>query len=243
MKHRKFIPGFLVFAAALAGRILLEVNKTEIFVRSGVGTFRTLVWCARASMVVGLLAFAIPLFGVLSRRRADRKATELIRKAKAEQRRNAPLASQSGRFKEEDVRNYLSELLASAPPKLTLYLEEFQARLDKMNMYQSRLNNLLIQNGADDMTEPVVFLDKLEQFIFGVMRKVFNWITMYDESVPDSEIQQNLDRAKTSIDTALEQASDLCRAITNYINGQGNRVDITNQIEQYIQIMKEETTQ
>ena len=77
-------------------------------------------------------------------------------------------------------------------------------------------------------------------FIFGMMRRVFNWLTMYDAASPEQPLLRNLEDAAAHNEKALEQAGRLCAAITEYINNQGSKIDVTNSVKNFIELLKEE---
>ena len=236
----KFIPGLLLFAAAGIGRLLISAAENEILINYGMSTYRVLAWIARGAMLAGLLLLVPPLLGILKERRREQASEELIARAKAENRKRAPLSNRSGSYNEAEIRSCLIQFFDTTPPQFTPWLEKYQAQLDRMNSYQARLSRMLKQNGADDLTEAEALLDKLEQNIFGMMRRVFNWLTMYDASSPEEPLLKNLAEAEAHNEKALEQAGRLCAAITEYINNQGSKVDITSSVKSFIELLKEE---
>lgn len=243
MKRLKaFLPGLILLAAAGLGRLLLSGAdvETEILINAGAAVYRVLVWIARGAMLAGALLLVPPLLGLLKERRAEKASEELLAKARAENRRRAPLSNRGGSYNEEEIRAYLIQLFDTLPPRFTPWLEKYQAQLDRMNSYQARLSRMLKQNGADELTEAEALLDKLEQNVFGMMRRVFNWLTMYDAASPEEPLMKNLAEAEVHNEKALEQAGRLCAAITEYINNQGSKVDVTSSVKQFIELLKEE---
>ena len=236
----KFIPGLALLLGAGIGRLLISGAENEILINSGAGTYRVLVWVVRGVMLAGALLLVPPLLAILKERRKEQASEELIARAKAENRKRAPLSNRSGSYNEEEIRAYLVQLFDTMPPKFTPWLEKYQAQLDRMNSYQARLSRMLKQNGADDLTEAEALLDKLEQNIFGMMRRVFNWLTMYDAASPEEPLMKNLAEAEAHNEKALEQAGRLCAAITEYINNQGSKVDVTSSVKSFIELLKEE---
>ena len=237
---RKYLPGLALFAAAGIGRLLLPAAEQDILIRFGMAFYRLLLWVARGAMLAGLLLLVPPLLARFRERRRLQASEELIARARAEKRKQAPLSNRGGRYNEEELRAYLIQLFDTLPPKFTPWLEKYQAQLDRMNSYQARLSRMLAQNGADDLTEAEALLDKLEQNIFGMLRRVFNWLTMYDAASPEEPLLQKLAEAETHNEKALEQAGRLCAAITDYINKQGSRIDVTSSVKQFIELLKEE---
>ncbi len=236
----KFIPGLVLLLAAVVGRILISGAETKILMDSGASTYRALAWVARGAMLAGALLLVPPLLAVWKERKKEQVSQELIARAKAENRKRAPLSNRSGRYSEEEIRSCLDQCFDAAPRQFIPWLEKYQAQLDRMNSYQARLSRMLKQNGADDLTEAEALLDKLEQNIFGMMRRVFNWLTMYDAASPEEPLLQNLAEAEAHNEKALEQAGRLCAAITDYINNQGSKVDITSSVKTFIELLKEE---
>lgn len=239
-KIKRFIPALALLAAGGLGRLLVSGAETDILIQAGAAAYRTLSWITRGLMLAGLLLLIPPLLQLAKQRRQQRASQALIDRARAENRKNAPLSNRGGRYQEEEIRSYLIQLFDTMPPKFTPYLERYQAQLDRMNSYQARLSRMLKQNGADDLTEAEVLLDKLEQNIFGMMRRVFNWLTMYDAASPEQPLFRNLEDAAAHNEKALEQAGRLCAAITEYINNQGSKIDVTNSVKNFIELLKEE---
>ena len=188
----KFVPAAAVLLAAGIARLLISGAENEILINSGAGLYRVLVWVSRGAMLAGALLLIPPLLGNLKQRKREQASQELIARARKENRMRAPLSNRSGSYNEEEIRGFLIQLFDSVPPQFTPWLEKYQAQLDRMNSYQARLNRMLKQNGADDLTEAEALLDKLEQNIFGMMRRVYNWLTMYDPSSPQEPLIKNL---------------------------------------------------
>ena len=84
------------------------------------------------------------------------------------------------------------------------------------------------------------FLDRVEQNMFGTLRRVFNLLMMYDETQPIQPLLDQLADAQAHNDRALDQASRLCAAMTDYVNNQGATADVYGSVEQFIQILQEE---
>ena len=241
-KVSKFIPGLLLLAACIVGAILLPKNRTDIIIYNSPETYRTYQRILYAGFAASAVLLTLPVIPLLKERHRNAMSEQLIKAARKKQREAAPLSIRSGRFNEDEIRRLLTQALTSAPDIFIQYLEDYQSQLDRMNSYQERLSTLLKNNGADDLTEPAAFLDKLEQGIFETMRWVFNWINMYDESSPDVDVLKSLDDARANINHSLEAAGSLCKNVTAYINGQCQAVDITSQIKQYSEMLKEELT-
>ena len=236
----KLIPGLAVLLAGGIGRLLVSGAENDILINLGSSGLRILTWITRGGMLAGVLLLIPALLSILKDRKTERASEELIARAKAENRRRAPLSNRSGKYNEEEIRSCLMQYFDSSPPQFIPWLEKYQAQLDRMNSYQARLNRMLKQNGADDLTEAEALLDKLEQNIFGMMRRVFNWLTMYDAASPEEPLLKNLAEAEAHNEKALEQAGRLCAAITEYINNQGSKVDITSSVKNFIELLKEE---
>lgn len=234
---KKLLPGLFIAAAALAARLLVGASQNEILINSGAKTYRTLLWAARIGLLAGLgLLAAGVVLAVLRQKQAQAAAAA----KQKERRKPAPLAAADGRFNEPEIRNHLVSLFASSPAGTIPYLEAFQAQLDRMNGYQARLTQLLDQNGAQDLREAESFLDRVEQNMFGTMRRVFNLLMMYDEAQPIQPLLDQLADAQAHNDRALDQASRLCAAMTEYVNSQGASSDAYGSVEQFIQILQEE---
>ncbi len=239
-RFRKIIPGLALLLGGAIGRLVIAGAKDGILIKLGSSGRRALVWAAYGAALLGLGLTLLPLLSLLRERRKPERAQALIEKFKTENRRRAPLSNRSGRYNEEEIRDSLSRLFDTMPAKFTPYLQLCQAQLDQMNCYQARLSRMLEQNSADDLTEAEALLDKLEQNIFGMMRKVFDWLTMYDASSPEEPLLKNLTEAEAYNEKALEQAGRLWAAITEYINSQASNVDVTGSVKHDIELLKEE---
>lgn len=238
MKNRKrLLPGLALVLAALTARLIIGAFRTDILVFSGAGSYRTLLWASRIALGAGLCLLAAKAGSAFLKQRKAKAAAAEQRKARS---KPAPLAAADGRYAESEIRGRLLSLFAVAPAETVPYLEQFQAQLDRMNGYQARLTQLLEQNGAQDLREAELFLDRVEQNMFGAMRRVFNLLTMYDETQPVRPLLEQLAEAQAHNDKALDQASRLCAAMTNYVNNQGAASDSGGSVEQFIKVLQEE---
>lgn len=234
---KKIFPGLGVTVIALIAGGVVRANQDNIYVYSGIGTYKILSAATLLALLlgVGLLGWGIVV--TLSKQRAERAAAAAKQKV---ERKPAPLSAAEGRFEESEIRNHLLSLFSASPVKTASYLEAFQAQLDRMNAYQARLRQLLEQNGAQDLGEAESFLDRVEQNMFGTLRRVFNLLMMYDEAQAIEPLLDQLAEAQAHNDRALDQASRLCAAMTDYVNHQGAATDISSSVEQFIQILQEE---
>ena len=241
---KKIIPGLLLLTAGIVGRLVISGAETSVLIHSGMQTYRILRGISLGVILAGaaltLVGGTLLLLPLLAERQSVRASQELIAKAKAESRKRAPLSTRSGFYNEDEIRDCLMQFFDSVPQKFVPYLEKYPAQLDRMNSYQARLSRMLKQNGADDLTEAEALLDKLEQNVFGMMRQVFNLLTMYDATSPEAPLLEKLEAAEAHNEKVLEQAGRLCATITEYINSQGSRVDITSSVKSFVELLKEE---
>jgi hypothetical protein len=234
---KKLLPGLGIAATALVARLLVGGAENDILINSGAKTYRALLWAARIGLLAGLGLLAIGVVSAVLKQRQAQAAAAAQQKVS---RKPAPLSAADGRFNEPEIRSHLLSLFSSSPAKAVPYLEAFQAQLDRMNGYQARLTQLLDQNGAQDLREAESFLDRVEQNMFGTMRRVYNLLMMYDEAQPIQPLLDQLAEAQAHNDRALDQASRLCAAMTEYVNSQGASSDAYGSVEQFIQILQEE---
>lgn len=238
MKHwKKIIPGLSLAVIALLGRSLVRANHDNILVYSGAGTYRILLSASGIALLLGGGLLGYGIISAVLKQRSEHAAAAARQK---EAQKPAPLSAAEGRFEESEIRSRLLSLFSGVPPKVMSYLEAYQAQLDRMNAYQARLSQLLEQNGAQDLGEAESFLDRVEQNMFGTLRRVFNLLMMYDETQPIQPLLDQLADAQAHNDRALDQASRLCAAMTDYVNNQGATADVYGSVEQFIQILQEE---
>lgn len=243
MKHK----GLLIWGGILAalggiGLAIILPAETDIIAAAGIGAFRLLR--ALAFGVAGLGAF-LALSGVgvwLSQKLRARKEMEQQLAKRLEAPVEIPsMYFESGRFNEAELRSYTLSLFSSVEPDLVPYLETYQAQMDRMNSYQARLSRMLQRNGASDLKQTELLLDKLEQSMFSSLRKAFNWIEMRDVSQEDREkLYENLTAVKTENDAILDKAGELCGALTDYINSQGENSCSTVVFDSFIHSLREQ---
>ena len=90
-----------------------------------------------------------------------------------------------------------------------------------MNSYQDRLSKLLINNEAQSLCEAEELVSKMEQQILLNVRKVLNYMEIFD--VPDREKMKECILQCAKENTGLLNATkDFLLCVTNFLNNQGN---------------------
>lgn len=237
-RMRRLIVSLAVLGLTVAVQLILSANRNQILINSGASLYRTLNVLAKVLLGVGIAFFAFSavslLLQVITAARKQPAAPAAVRPAA-----NAPLSLKNGAYDEGVIRQLLAEHLKRASDsEVQLALLEFKGQLDRMNTYQAQLGQMLRQNGAEDMGEAEGFLDKLEQNMFGVMRQVFNLLTMQDRSKDTGPLLNKLSAAKAHNDEVLEQAGRLCAAMTDYINEQESPESTFTSVEMFINALE-----
>lgn len=100
-------------------------------------------------------------------------------------------------------------------------IETLTDQMVLMNSYQDRLSKLLINNEAQSLCEAEELVSKMEQQILLNVRKVLNYMEIFD--VPDREKMKECILQCAKENTGLLNATkDFLLCVTNFLNNQGN---------------------
>ena len=237
-----FILGGCAAAVGLIGRLLTKAQRISILAERGSQAYHGQLTAFTVVLLVGAgvlgLSAAWFVFLKLKERKIAKQQTVLALEAELPK---ATLSFETGRLNEEELRAYLIEQLASAEPEIAIHLEFYQQQMDRMNMYQARLHKTLSLNGVRDLQETEVLLDKLEQSLFGNLRRAFNWINMRGSSPEEKKkLDDNLKAVAAENDQLLSKAKELCSVLTEYINNQSGGQFSAVVFDNFIKTMQEQ---
>lgn len=242
IKFMKMLPGLAILAVSVIARVIIGSQETQMLIYHGVNSYRTAILLSRIGMGIGLVGTLMPVGMFLLQLRENKKRVEIVERAKHQQRMSAPLSLKSGRYNENEIRNRLKDLFSNTSDSVFLKsLRAIEGQLDQMNSYQAKLEQLLNENGANDLGETIKYLDKLEQSMFDNLRKCFNILTMYDGSDNGRQVvTEQMEDTFANNEKILEQASRLCMATTKFVNNQGEEAISLGSVEQFIKALEEE---
>lgn len=236
------IPGLIGSIVGLVGIIVTNMSRTNILIERGMDGFRFQLTLFEAITAFGGTILAASLvFGLIKEIKTRKAAKKQDVKLLEADRPKAMLSFETGRLDEEQMRSLLLESFDAVEPEFIEHLETYQTQMDKMNMYQARLHRMLAINGIKDLQETEFLLDKLEQSMFGNLRKAFNWINMRGSTKEAKEkLHANLSKVSTDNQTVLDKASELCNVLTEYINNQGNTTYSVVVFDNFIKSLNEQ---
>ena len=121
------------------------------------------------------------------------------------------------------------------------YINTILKQLTAMNSYQDKLSKILVSNGSN-LTETLDVFDNAEQDILRKVRKILNCADVYDtDNSKDIEIMIEL--LKDTVDTNEKQLTvvkDCLLATTDYLNKQGDSNRGLEQLNLYMNVIKEQ---
>ena len=159
------------------GILMLVLSKDSVVISIGIRSYRGLY----QGGLIAEVALVI-LFLILSLRDARKKnaAKKEEREQSADRQKLEADLPVNGRLTDVKVRELLKENASGKWRALQDAIGGLAAQMCQMDSYQERLANLLTSNQASTLGDTEEVLDQVEQYICRNIRKVLNYMTVYD---------------------------------------------------------------
>lgn len=222
----------ILFIATIVPEILFFLLKDTIIINLGIEEYRTIGYAVHLLFIFMAVITASSIW----RKYKDReiKASQL-----AELDRNKQL--------DKEKESYLSVKKDLDPAELQFLLnkriktEEVQfvrqlyieslSQMKKMDLYQDKLNSLIVPNGAEGLSDSKNILDQCEQYLCKNVRKIMNKaeLSFSENGMSDPEYRQIMD----ANDKVLHKVDDLMHSIVDFLNSQGDSSNELTMLEMY----------
>ncbi|MCR5304510.1 MAG: hypothetical protein K6E33_08110, partial [Lachnospiraceae bacterium] len=142
----------------------------------------------------------------------------------AEKRRKAKL-SVKGDLDARTVKELLMEESRGRWSFAYELIYECVEQMEQMDSYQDRLKNLLMNNGADALTNTEDLLNQVEQYLCRNVRNVLNFMEVADNDSSD-QVRVRLMTCKDENQKLLAQTRDFIYAMADFLNNQSGKADM-----------------
>lgn len=221
------------------GILMLVLSKDSVVISIGIRSYRGLY----QGGLIAEVALVI-LFLILSLRDARKKNA-----AKKEERENQLREREqsadrqkleadlpvNGRLTDVKVRELLKENASGKWRALQDAIGGLAAQMCQMDSYQERLANLLTSNQASTLGDTEEVLDQVEQYICRNIRKVLNYMTVYDPASQEdaAALEKLIEECRDANQEQLTQTKEFVFALTEFLNRQGDSSQDTYSLELY----------
>ena len=141
----------------------------------------------------------------------------------------------NGRLTDVKVRELLKENASGKWRALQDAIGGLAAQMCQMDSYQERLANLLTSNQASTLGDTEEVLDQVEQYICRNIRKVLNYMTVYDPASQEdaAALEKLIEECRDANQEQLTQTKEFVFALTEFLNRQGDSSQDTYSLELY----------
>lgn len=96
-------------------------------------------------------------------------------------------------------------------------------QMETMDDYQKQLNNLILNNGADALSDTKDVLDQVEQYICRNIRKILNYMELYNPKKDSDtvELRSKLKICQTDTQDKLDKTKKFLFTLVDFLNTQG----------------------
>lgn len=238
--RNKKLKGYAVAALVamvliIAALIYVLLNKDYIIMYYGIRTQRllknVLIILAAASVLCNVVVQGVLYF-------RHRKLVQEIAEneilneenAEAERRKNAKLSVRG----DLDARTVKELLIEESRGRWSFAYELIYGcveQMEQMDSYQERLKNLLMNNGAEALSNSEDVLNQVEQYICRNVRNVLNFMEVADDDSSD-EVRVRLIKCKEENQKLLNETRDFIYAMADFLNNQSGKADM-GMLERY----------
>ena len=214
------------------GILMLVLSKDSVVISIGIRSYRGLY----QGGLIAEVALVI-LFLILSLRDARKKnaAKKEEREQSADRQKLEADLPVNGRLTDVKVRELLKENAAGKWRALQDAIGGLAAQMCQMDSYQERLANLLTSNQASTLGDTEEVLDQVEQYICRNIRKVLNYMTVYDPASQEdaAALEKLIEECRDANQEQLTQTKEFVFALTEFLNRQGDSSQDTYSLELY----------
>jgi hypothetical protein len=214
------ILAILCFLAAVVFFLVCLLLKDTLVINLGIQSYQTLFIASAVILVGAGLFFSFRMTRLLT---LMQQGLKVDAQKSAAQRPHANL-SVHGEMDPQVVRTLLEK---QGLTRWSMYYEqisEISDQMRQMDTYQERLNNLLVNNGADTLYDTEEILGQVEQYICKNVRAVLNFMDVADDDAA-GEVGQKLAVCRDANKDLLGQTRDFVYALAEYLNDQGGTSD------------------
>ncbi len=214
------------------GILMLVLSKDSVVISIGIRSYRGLY----QGGLIAEVALVI-LFLILSLRDARKKnaAKKEEREQSADRQKLEADLPVNGRLTDVKVRELLKENASGKWRALQDAIGGLAAQMCQMDSYQERLANLLTSNQASTLGDTEEVLDQVEQYICRNIRKVLNYMTVYDPASQEdaAALEKLIEECRDANQEQLTQTKEFVFALTEFLNRQGDSSQDTYSLELY----------
>ena len=232
MPERKNKMTVILWVAAVAAgvvRVMLAFAKDAIVVQIGIRSYRSITTVSAALLGVFTACACIStLLGIFRSRKDRKKEAEKSEKEaerafelEREKRKLESPLSVSDRMDPKRIRDKLEAEAEKQAPDIRKAILTIATQMYRMDELQEKHAGLLKENGADALGDTVDVLDEVEQYICRNVRKVLNYLSVFDSGEKDV-LMDRLKECWFANEEQLKKTQDFLLALTEFLNRQGD---------------------
>lgn len=232
--------GLVMFVVGIAVRIFLLIRKNSIIIYYGIKSYRFGITVSAGLLGIGaVLALGGAVLLLLRRQKRKRSGRQkAAAQSAAAAEPAASILSMKGRLDSDAIKLLLDEARDGASgdwSSLRQPLLDCRQQLTDMDEYQDRLHKLLKNNDAQALSNTEDIVDNVEQYMLRNVRKVCNYMQIYDSSDAGSRarVSDQLQECNQTNRTQLAQIQEFMSAIADFLNKQGEDSSSLEMLEIY----------
>ena len=229
------IAALIVLVVILAALIFVLTNRDNIITYYRLSTWNAAMITLAALFAAALICNAL-IQAVFYRERQKHLHEQAMNEAKneedaEEERRRKAKLSVRGDLDARTVKELLVEESRGRWFFAYEQIYECVEQMEQMDSYQDRLRNLLLNNGAEALSNSEDVLNQVEQYICRNVRNVLNFMEVADDDAAD-EVRVRLMKCKEENQKLLTQTRDFVYAMADFLNNQSGKADM-RMLERY----------
>ena len=219
----------VVLVLILFGLFYLLYARDTMIMYYGIRTWRllrTVLIVALSAVVLLNVVFQITSYVSWNKRLKEQALNDVLNEEslEAEKRKNAKL-SVRGDLDAKTVRELLVEESRGRWSFAYELIYECVEQMEQIDSYQERLKKLLMNNGAEALSNSEEVLDQVEQYLCRNVRNVLNFMEVADDDAAD-EVRVRLMKCKEENQKLLTQTRDFVYAMADFLNNQSGKADM-----------------
>lgn len=220
----------VIEAAVMA--LMLTAGKDDLIINLGIRGYHSLLFAWGGVILVTVIAAAAGIYTSNKKEKQKQMAAAAVMHEEAGD--EAGLFA-GGKLDNEELRKALQENALGGWSALSTEIDKCIRQLHDIDSEQERLHVLLKHNAAKVLSDTEGILDQAEQYMCQNVRKIINYMNVYHEDSSGDQALLRAQLAKCCDDNEkiLNEVHEFLLALTDYLNGQGDKKYDNTMLESY----------
>lgn len=234
MKKKKLWPW--ISSALAAGLFLgMQAARDDLIIQFGITKYRLAERVVFSLLILSLIVLVSCLIKGAGEKHREKRAEQSGKSKKEDEKKEQAFLSVKAKLDSENLKETLTELGTGQWRELKLPLMRCSQQLEDMDRYQEKLNNLIVNNGVESLSDTKDVLDQVEQYLCRNIRKVLNYIEVSDpeKSGDVDQVRKKTEFCIKDCEEKLEQTGQFLFTMADFLNNQGDDTNGPEMLELY----------